>query len=378
MNPVLIMMFLLVPTVGGLLAATPWLMPRNECFAVTVPASAHDDPRLAALRGSYLRAMLLTTIACMLAWVIVPRVAGLSQPDARLDSSTLALLMCITICAPIVVSFALMLRCRSRVQAIKREEGWTATGPTSAAVVGEADVPKPISLAWNLLYLPVVASFVIIAFAMYDAFPEQIPMHIDFDGTVTNYAEKSIGTVLFPALMAAFMGIVFATCHWMIVRSKKPVDPAAPHTSALAYGAFARIQSVLLLVGGVFLCVTTGAGFFLAALGAMPLGQVALLMLAAAVAFLAVYLVASIVYGQSGARIAGQVEGEGDGLSSDNDRYWKLGIFYVNPNDPSVIVPKRFGMGWTTNFGRPTTWVLLAALGGLVAGFVVLSEMIAG
>jgi len=40
---------------------------------------------------------------------------------------------------------------------------------------------------------------------------------------------------------------------------------------------------------------------------------------------------------------------------------WK-GLFYVNPSDPRVIVPKRMGIGWTFNFARPVAWVMLAAL----------------
>ena len=37
----------------------------------------------------------------------------------------------------------------------------------------------------------------------------------------------------------------------------------------------------------------------------------------------------------------------------DDDRYWSGGIFYNNPDDPAVFVPKRYGLGWTVNFGHP-------------------------
>jgi uncharacterized membrane protein len=40
---------------------------------------------------------------------------------------------------------------------------------------------------------------------------------------------------------------------------------------------------------------------------------------------------------------------------------WR-GLFYVNPSDTRVIVPKRWGIGWTFNFARPVAWVALAAL----------------
>lgn len=37
----------------------------------------------------------------------------------------------------------------------------------------------------------------------------------------------------------------------------------------------------------------------------------------------------------------------------DDDRYWYGGFFYNNPDDPAMFVPKRYGMGWTVNFGNP-------------------------
>ena len=38
------------------------------------------------------------------------------------------------------------------------------------------------------------------------------------------------------------------------------------------------------------------------------------------------------------------------------------GIFYCNPDDPALLVPKRFGIGYTLNFGNPRSWVVLALI----------------
>ena len=40
------------------------------------------------------------------------------------------------------------------------------------------------------------------------------------------------------------------------------------------------------------------------------------------------------------------------------DAAWS-GSFYSNPNDPALLVPKRFGMGYTLNFGNPGSWAVL-------------------
>jgi uncharacterized membrane protein len=40
---------------------------------------------------------------------------------------------------------------------------------------------------------------------------------------------------------------------------------------------------------------------------------------------------------------------------------WR-GLFYVNPSDPRLVVPKRSGLGWTFNFARPIAWVVFTLL----------------
>jgi uncharacterized membrane protein len=42
-----------------------------------------------------------------------------------------------------------------------------------------------------------------------------------------------------------------------------------------------------------------------------------------------------------------------DAVFRDDDRYWYAGILYNNPDDPAVFVPRRYGFGWTVNFGHP-------------------------
>jgi uncharacterized membrane protein len=37
-----------------------------------------------------------------------------------------------------------------------------------------------------------------------------------------------------------------------------------------------------------------------------------------------------------------------------DSRNWYLGVFYYNPDDPAVFVPKRLGLGWTINFAHPS------------------------
>lgn len=364
---------------GLLLAFVPYLTRRNECFAVTVPTAAQADSRLVSLKRRYAAIMVAVTVAS----TAVSTVAGLlivwgtGQPGGALggmaDGAASGLgvsLVCAALLVPAIVSFALMLSSRKRVMNVKRAEGWAAGQRERTAVIGEEDVPGPVPLAWNLLYVAVVLLTAAIGLALYPAMPDMIPMHADFSGNVNSYVEKSAGTVFgFPLAMEAFMALVFFGCHAMIVHSKRPTDPGAPATSALAYGMFARAQSVFLLVTGVLVSGGIGVGFMLSSAGVVTLGQMGTALMVVCALVLVGAIALSLVYGQNGARLFRRMQGD-NRLPDDDDERWKLGVFYVNPDDASVFLPKRFGIGWTLNFARPAAWATVLGLVALTAAFV--------
>ncbi len=45
-----------------------------------------------------------------------------------------------------------------------------------------------------------------------------------------------------------------------------------------------------------------------------------------------------------------------------DDKYWKWGMFYFNPEDKRIFPPKRIPwMGWTVNFANPIS-ILIAVI----------------
>jgi len=87
------------------------------------------------------------------------------------------------------------------------------------------------------------------------------------------------------------------------------------------------------------------------------------------ICLIVVLLVAVVRSGQGGSRLPvtedGTVEPGPTGDGTD-DRYWKGGLVYFNPADPSLLVEKRFGIGYTLNFGNSWSWVIILALIGLM------------
>ena len=49
-----------------------------------------------------------------------------------------------------------------------------------------------------------------------------------------------------------------------------------------------------------------------------------------------------------------------------DSRHWKLLIFYFNRENPKLVVPKRTGLPFTLNFGRPAAWAITAIILAIV------------
>jgi uncharacterized membrane protein len=47
-------------------------------------------------------------------------------------------------------------------------------------------------------------------------------------------------------------------------------------------------------------------------------------------------------------------------LRDKNPKHWKLVIFYYNPDESRLFVPKRTGIPFTLNFAKPMAWAILA------------------
>jgi len=65
-------------------------------------------------------------------------------------------------------------------------------------------------------------------------------------------------------------------------------------------------------------------------------------------------------------------------LSRDDERCWYGGLIYCNPDDPAPLVPNRYYVGWTVNFGHPLGKLFLVILMGLVLLPLVLAIVLPG
>lgn len=358
---IMLILVAFIPLVGLTMALTPRLQPRSEVFSVSVPTSAWDDPRVRRLMNRYVAIVIVATALFTVAALALCLMGNAEASLAVVVVASLALL---------AIGYGLILRYRAKVQGLKRACGWAAQSQQHVATIGEGveQAPRPISLAWNWLYVPLVALTAAVVAVGYGSMPDAVPMHVDVSGNVTDMVPKSPMVAAFPVALEVFLATVFAFCHWMALRSKKGLEPDRPASSSWAYGMFAYAQTAFLLVMGLACTAACGLGMALAMIGIVSMGVAVAVIIGVALLCVVGDLIVGVKYGQSGSRVF-RMEAS-DTLLSDDDRFWKLGMLYCNPDDASLFLPQRSGIGWTVNWGRPAVWAMMAMFVLLVAAFI--------
>jgi uncharacterized membrane protein len=91
-------------------------------------------------------------------------------------------------------------------------------------------------------------------------------------------------------------------------------------------------------------------------------------------AFAVVTVVLMMWFGQGGTRLVGSAGADSGAVAPVGDRtpdkHWKLGLIYINRNDPALFVEKHFGFGYTLNLGHPGAWIFLAVLVAVVVAII--------
>ncbi|MFE0462073.1 DUF1648 domain-containing protein [Kitasatospora sp. NPDC058965] len=377
MNAAVVVPGVLAPVVVLVLA---WLMPSLTApdlpFGARVPAARLGEPVIAAQRRSYRRWLAGAGGAVLLAGGGFAVAAGGGHGVAAGAAAVLPAL------AAVAVAAAGYVRARRAVLAAKRAGGWyDGLRQGVAADTSLRTGPRAVAGLWALPAVLLTVVTAAIGAVRYRGMPARLPVHYGGGGTADRYAAKSLPTAFAPVLVQLLVTALMVGIVWAVARGRADLDPAHPAASAARYRRFvARVGAALLVLAA---CIDLS--MLLAALkiwaGAAALSPVSLL--APVLAGLAVVVLVSVRTGQGGSRLTGPARdgtgGDGPGtdgagaddpdtglVHADDDRYWRAGgTVYVNRSDPALLVPKRFGIGWTVNLGNPRVVLLLLVLAGL-------------
>ena len=330
-----VVQILLIPISGVLQGIVPLLTRPELFFAVTVAPGfrASNDGRRILRRYRMILAV---------ATVIALGVGAIGVTSEH------PLLITVTIFAQLMASFAGFFRAR-------RETIPHAVAPTTIreARLSDRDVPAPGGPLLQAGPFVLLGAMVIWLRAHWDSLPARIPTHFDLSGQAIAWTERSAVNVYGPLLSGLGMCLFLAALGQATARARRV------HATGPTADAEARFRRTVLavLLGGEYLAATTFVLVEVPVIGgpAWTLGLPAVL----ALAFLVIGVTALVRLGQGGSRRVG-AEAAGPPVGDRTpDSAWKWGVFYMNPSDPALLVEKRFGIGYTLNFGHRAAWVIV-------------------
>jgi uncharacterized membrane protein len=229
-----------------------------------------------------------------------------------------------------------------------------AAAPTS---IVEADLGAPPE---GLPGGPVVAALPVLLLAAlggwagfhWDRLPPRFPVHWGIRGA-DRWVATSATTVFGLLAVQACVCLLLAALAWGLLNWSRRIS--ATGAGAAAERRFrGRIVALLIATEYLLVCPAWFALYHPTA-GAVNAWGVAL------AAVVVAFTVSLIRGGQGGSR-ATAAAGNAPVGDRTPDACWKWGLIYVNPADPSILVEKRFGIGYTLNFGNRWTWLVLALL----------------
>jgi uncharacterized membrane protein len=350
-----------VVLVGGIFLIYPLIMRKGLLFGVYVGESASESEEARQITRSWY------------VWMIGAIVFSLAAGIAVRYAFPLPVAAAVPVFVQLSAFLVLYLRAYYQARAI------APSGPPPAAAAPLAAFPTPST------FLPKVALLLGAglglwalgyAWAHYADMPASVPTHFGPSGRADAWKPKSFLTVMLLPLMTLLMGVGLSGFAWLTARAKRAIrlsDQGASLEAQVRFrGAMAGFLSGTALLATLMLALmaVTSIQVGLGWRPGLPAGVMALTIV------LLIYAIGGTIYlafryGQGGARLerARTDTPLTNGLA--DNRSWVLGMFYVNREDPSILVERRFGLGYTINFGNWKALLLLGVFTGIIIGICV-------
>ncbi|MET0785412.1 MAG: DUF1648 domain-containing protein [Paenisporosarcina sp.] len=359
---IFIMTLLFIITIQAFL---PRFLKESEAFGVYVPDTHVRDARIEHLKVRYTQTVLTSGVVLFLLFIGWLWMTHPSENQIGLFG------MAVQIVA-VTISMVLYAKNHLTLMRWKKEEQWIV-GQVERKVV-DLQFREQLKLLPNLyFFLPMLITLGLGAYGLsqYDSLPNQIPTHWGPNGEADAFTEKSWVSVSSLPLMTLLLQGMMLFFNSSLKQSGAKIRVRHKKRSREQQLAFRKYTSWLLFV------ITISMTVFMSYLQLTIIAPTTMstgVTLSFTIGFLLVILGSVLYYtvkvGQSGTMIPVELDSQ-DGSNTayidvDDDRYWKLGLFYFNKDDPSIMVEKRFGVGWTINIGHMKSWILLVVLIGSI------------
>ena len=335
----------------------PSITPPTVPFGVRIPAQRAHDPTVASQTRIYRWRVGVSGIIAAGVGAVLYNVTGQT------------LLLPLSVLALLGVWYGCFFVANQEIRAAKATGGWYEGLHQGIAVDTELRTNPPrFPWLWLAPALIVTLATVVIGVISYPSMPQMLAVHHGANGVPTRVATKSVATAF--SLVFVQIGVttlLVGIAAAIFFRSRPDIDPAHPVSSARWHRQYMSLAAKALL--GLVAMIDAG---MLGSSLLMWTGTVtSWAPLVVVLPILAAVVVAVVILATNNRE---RDDGEQDtGLTHlDDDKYWRGGLFYLNHQDHALLVPRRFGLGWTLNFGNPRAAMLLASLVALISLLITL------
>jgi uncharacterized membrane protein len=262
---------------------------------------------------------------------------------------------------------------------LKEERGWIVSDIKFAETKSSQSRGSLSTMPWGwyIASLIILIATIAITIMRYHELPEMIASHLGWNLQPTTYVQKTwLDVMLMPIVNASTLLIMFLV-GISIEKTKLQIDPQNPRLSFAQHRIYRKRYGNA--IGILTLCLVismAGLGLALMFPVSPPMGMILLIVFLALICIpTALIIVVAVTTGQGGVKIKVDIDDEDDdieavaakkkdGCDRGDDRLWKLGMFYYNPDDSAYLVEDRFGTNLGFNFAKPPCMIgaiLLAA-----------------
>lgn len=315
----------------------PKLARKGIVFGIRVPVRYVDETEISRIITSYMKNYTV---------INVPMVFLLMWLSIKFENEWVNLGGVI---AFTTASFCVFFQSREKVAKLKKDKKWgsgqNAVVATDTLLLGKNRKKTVVSQWWFLIPISIVA----------------FNFHILVKGGNTSAVGVPAGN---------FLSVLLPYVIYEIIKSaRQEIDSSDPEDSIERNIRFRKAWTgYMVFMSIVFSLLITlhqlvASNFFMLSHAAMALIDYIVMVLILLVAVLLAFLI-----GQGGSRIQikksnGQGKNE---IDRDDDGYWKLGLFYYNPDDSAWFVEKRSMLGWTINWSKIPAILIVVCLIGLI------------
>ncbi|BBH22678.1 membrane protein [Paenibacillus baekrokdamisoli] len=332
--------------VGALVILVPLLGTQSNLFGVVVPAANRLEPGIRSLKRSYIIQSIFAIIGGIAAGVLAGWLTG------GITQVIVPTALTVELVGLLLVN-ARHYRAAARM---KINNGWEQPVETRrVASLKFRSQRLVLANGWYLVHLGIVIVSVVFAALQWDRIPETLITHYNGSFEPDRYASKSFGSVFMLNIIQLLMIVLFIGTNFITRIAKQQLDPSQAAESMDKEQKF-RFTSSVFLYGLSLLIILLFSYIQGSIIYEWSMDILKVVMIALPVVILGSVIVLILYLHRKG--ITHNTWG-----ASNEEKHWKGGgAFYYNADDPALFVPKRFGIGWTVNMARPSSWLVVGAI----------------